>query len=83
MVEKSIQWDENQKQRKTKENDEKQKVEKNKVVGKKRKVREGKRRFSQCSDGPCNESYVWVPKSEISIEALRGMGFLLYWFLFI
>ena len=33
--------------------------------------------------GPCNESYAWVSKSEFFIEALRGRGFLLYWFFFI
>ena len=33
--------------------------------------------------GPCNESYVWVSKSEVFVEAPRGRGFLLYWFLFI
>ena len=61
------------------------------------KEREGKKRFSRCFDcrssieldsprtkvGPRNESYAWVPKSEFFVEALRGRGFLLHWFLFI
>ena len=32
--------------------------------------------------GPHNESYAWVPKSEFFVEAPRGRGFLLNWFLF-
>ena len=33
--------------------------------------------------GSRNESYMWVSKSEFFVEAPRGRGFLLYWFLFI
>ena len=33
--------------------------------------------------GPRNESYTWVLKSEFFVEAPRGRGFLLYWFIFI
>ena len=73
----------------------KQVVRENKVVRERKRKREkGKEKIfpmfrqseldsPRTKVGPHNESYTRVPKSEFFVEAPRGRGFLLQWFLFI